>query len=209
MGRQDNRHVVRHDPGRLAGTACVLATGVAGGHCAGGHPRRRSTGAGGSRSGSGEGIGGAARPVPAGDPQGPLLWTCSSAARWAEQLGPAGHRVSERAVNRLLHELGYRLQASRNTLKGRRHPDRTGMHDSGASPGGRGRCNAWASRRPRSTRRRRRGATDAAPAAGNGFYRSRLGPLAGTIHQAMDSGVRPPDSQHPPVRAGITDQRKH
>ena len=51
-------------------------------------------------------------PFTRGDPQGPLRWTCSSAARLAEQLGAEGHRVSERTVNRLLHELGYSLQAN-------------------------------------------------------------------------------------------------
>ena len=63
-------------------------------------------------------------PFTRGDPQGPLRWTCSSAARLAEQLGAQGHRVSERTVNRLLHELGYRLQANRRGLEGRQHPDR-------------------------------------------------------------------------------------
>ena len=63
-------------------------------------------------------------PFTRGDPQGPLRWTCSSAARLAEQLGAEGHRVSERTVNRLLHELGYSLQANRKTLEGRQHPDR-------------------------------------------------------------------------------------
>jgi hypothetical protein len=32
--------------------------------------------------------------------------------------------VSERTVKRLLHDLGYRLQANRKTLEGRAHPDR-------------------------------------------------------------------------------------
>ena len=63
-------------------------------------------------------------PVTRGDPMAPLRWTCSSAARLAERLGAAGHPVSERTVNRLLHELGYSLQANRKTLEGRRHPDR-------------------------------------------------------------------------------------
>ena len=63
-------------------------------------------------------------PFTRGDPQGPLRWTCSSAARLAEQLGAEGHRVSERTVNRLPHELGYSLQANRKTLEGRQHPDR-------------------------------------------------------------------------------------
>ena len=62
-------------------------------------------------------------PFTRGDPQGPLRWTCNSAARLAEQLGAAGHRVSERSMNRLLHELGYGLQSNRKTLEGRQHPE--------------------------------------------------------------------------------------
>ena len=40
------------------------------------------------------------------------------------QLQTQGHRVSERTVIRLLHELGYSLQAIRKTLEGNRHADR-------------------------------------------------------------------------------------
>ena len=63
-------------------------------------------------------------PVTRGDPMGPLLWTCSSAARLATELAAAGHPVSERTVNRLLHELGYSLKANRKTLEGAQHADR-------------------------------------------------------------------------------------
>ena len=63
-------------------------------------------------------------PVTRGDPMGPLLWTCSSAARLASELSSVGHPVSERTVNRLLHELGYSLQANRKTLEGAQHADR-------------------------------------------------------------------------------------
>ena len=57
-------------------------------------------------------------PATRGDPTGPLRWTCSSAARLSRELQEAGHRVSERSVNRLLHALGYSLQANRKTLEG-------------------------------------------------------------------------------------------
>ena len=60
----------------------------------------------------------------AATPTGPLRWTCSSAARLSRELEEAGHRVSERSVNRLLHALGYSLQANRKTLEGKQHPDR-------------------------------------------------------------------------------------
>ena len=63
-------------------------------------------------------------PVTRGDPQSALRWTCRSAARLAAELRAEGHAVSERSVNRLLHALGYSLQANRKTLEGRQHPDR-------------------------------------------------------------------------------------
>ena len=63
-------------------------------------------------------------PVTRGDPMSLLRWTCKSAAKLAAALQAQGHVVSERTVNRLLHDLGYSLQANRKTLEGRAHPDR-------------------------------------------------------------------------------------
>ena len=63
-------------------------------------------------------------PVTRGGPQSALRWTCRSAERLAAELCAEGHAVSERSVNRLLHALGYSLQANRKTLEGRQHPDR-------------------------------------------------------------------------------------
>src|SRR5207249_7575661 len=63
-------------------------------------------------------------PVTRGDPMSLLRWTGKSAAKLAVALQTQGHAVSERTVNRLLHDLGYRLQANRQTLAGRHHPDR-------------------------------------------------------------------------------------
>jgi transposase len=63
-------------------------------------------------------------PVTRGDPMSPLRWTCKSAAKLAERLQSRGHPVRERTVNRLLHDLGYSLQANRKTIEGRQHPDR-------------------------------------------------------------------------------------
>jgi len=63
-------------------------------------------------------------PVTRGDPMGPLRWTCKSAARLALELQGQGHEVSERTVNRLLHELGYSLQSNRKTIEGHQHVDR-------------------------------------------------------------------------------------
>ena len=66
-------------------------------------------------------------PVTCGGPESPLRWTCNSAASRAADLRAEGHGVSERTVNRLLHELGYSLQANRTTIEGRQHPDRDGQ----------------------------------------------------------------------------------
>jgi transposase len=63
-------------------------------------------------------------PVTRGDPMSPLRWTCKSAAHLAAELQEQGYAVSERTVNRLLHELGYSLQSNRKTLEGCHHPDR-------------------------------------------------------------------------------------
>jgi hypothetical protein len=63
-------------------------------------------------------------PVTRGDPMSPLRWTCKSAARLAEGLQAGGHVVSERTVNRLLHDLGYSLRSNRKTIEGKGHPDR-------------------------------------------------------------------------------------
>jgi hypothetical protein len=59
-----------------------------------------------------------------GDPMSPLRWTCKSAAMLASELRSEGHHVSERSVNRLLHNLGYSLQSNRKTIEGGDHPDR-------------------------------------------------------------------------------------
>jgi Rhodopirellula transposase DDE domain len=63
-------------------------------------------------------------PVTRGDPRSLLRWTCKSAAKLAVELQAQGHTVSERTVNRLLHDLGYSLQSNRKTLEGCHHPDR-------------------------------------------------------------------------------------
>src|SRR5262249_1199154 len=63
-------------------------------------------------------------PVTRGDPMSLLRWTCKSAAKLAAALQAHGHAVSERTVNRLLHDLGYSLQANRKTLEGGHHRER-------------------------------------------------------------------------------------
>jgi hypothetical protein len=63
-------------------------------------------------------------PATRGDPISPLRWTCKSADNLAEGLQAQGHVVSERTVNRLLHDLGYSLQSNRKTIEGKGHSDR-------------------------------------------------------------------------------------
>jgi DNA-binding phage protein len=63
-------------------------------------------------------------PVTRGDPMSPLRWTCKSADKLASELTASGHPASERSVSRLLHALGYSLQANRKTIEGKGHPDR-------------------------------------------------------------------------------------
>lgn len=69
-------------------------------------------------------------PLTRGDPQSPLRWTCKSRAKLTEALVQAGWRVSSTTVGRLLHELGYRLQAVRKSREGRsQHPDRNAQFE--------------------------------------------------------------------------------
>lgn len=63
-------------------------------------------------------------PVTRGDPMSALRWTSKSARTLARTLTEQGHRISEFVVRRLLHELGYSLQANAKTAEGGQHPDR-------------------------------------------------------------------------------------
>lgn len=63
-------------------------------------------------------------PVTRGDPESPLLWTCKSLRKLAEELRRMGHRTSRWMVAELLHDMDYSLQANRKTLEGSSHPDR-------------------------------------------------------------------------------------
>lgn len=59
-----------------------------------------------------------------GTPTAALLWTSKSTRNLAEELTGMGHQVSYRTVARMLHELGYSLQANRKVTEGKQHPDR-------------------------------------------------------------------------------------
>jgi transposase len=63
-------------------------------------------------------------PTTRGEPDSPLRWTCKSAEQLAGALREMGHRVSGRTVTRLLHEMGYSLQANAKLNEGKQHPDR-------------------------------------------------------------------------------------
>ena len=54
----------------------------------------------------------------------PLRWTCKSRARLTAALVADGWRVSSTTVGRLLHLLGYSLQALQKRREGASHPDR-------------------------------------------------------------------------------------
>jgi hypothetical protein len=59
-----------------------------------------------------------------GDPESPLRWTSKSTRHLADAVTAAGHRASSWSVAKLLHRLGFSLQANAKTLEGRQHPDR-------------------------------------------------------------------------------------
>lgn len=63
-------------------------------------------------------------PESRGDPMCPLRWTSKSTYRLADQLREMGHEVSPETVRRLLHEMGYSLQAPAKENEGAQHPDR-------------------------------------------------------------------------------------
>src|ERR1035437_8898512 len=53
-----------------------------------------------------------------------LRWTSKSSKNLAEELQRRGFSVSPSTVLRLLHLLGYSLQANAKVTEGRQHPDR-------------------------------------------------------------------------------------
>jgi len=65
-------------------------------------------------------------PQTRGDPESPLRWTCKSTRKLADELKAMkpGRSVSQYLVRKLLHEMGYSLQAVRKTREGSEHPDR-------------------------------------------------------------------------------------
>ena len=69
------------------------------------------------------------QPVPRGDPESPLRWTCKSVRKLAEEWNRAGHQTNRQTVAELLRAMDYSLQANRKTLEGRQHPDRNAQFE--------------------------------------------------------------------------------
>lgn len=63
-------------------------------------------------------------PETRGHPMSLLRWTSKSAKKLADELVRKGFEVSARTVLRLLHQLGYSLQANAKVTEGRQHADR-------------------------------------------------------------------------------------
>ncbi len=71
-----------------------------------------------------EALDGLVAPETRGHPMSLLRWTSKSAAKLADELLRKGFEVSARTVLRLLHQLGYSLQANAKVTEGRQHEDR-------------------------------------------------------------------------------------
>jgi hypothetical protein len=63
-------------------------------------------------------------PATRGNPMSLLRWTSKSSTNLADDLVREGFKVSSRTVLRLLHQLGYSLQANAKVTEGRQHDDR-------------------------------------------------------------------------------------
>jgi transposase len=68
-------------------------------------------------------------PLTRGDPMSPLRWTCKSTGKLALELQEEGYSISDQTVARLLHTLGYSLQAPRKMKEGSDHPDRNAQFE--------------------------------------------------------------------------------
>ncbi|MGH9291021.1 MAG: ISAzo13 family transposase [Acidimicrobiales bacterium] len=66
-------------------------------------------------------------PETRGSPMSPLRWTLKSTYELARELGDQGYRASAELVRRLLHQMGYSLQAPAKQNEGTSHPDRDGQ----------------------------------------------------------------------------------
>ena len=69
-------------------------------------------------------------PATRGDPESALRWSAKSAVVLSrEMFSTHGIRVSDKTVGKLLHQLGYSLQATKKTVEGAQHPDRNAQFE--------------------------------------------------------------------------------
>ncbi len=68
-------------------------------------------------------------PITRGDPESPLLWTCKSTPKLADELTTQGYKICQRTVCDLLYHLGYSLQGNKKTKEGTNHPDRNAQFE--------------------------------------------------------------------------------
>jgi len=64
---------------------------------------------------------------PKGDPMSLVRWTTKSAAKLKEALEQQGHHLSETAIRKRLHAMGFSLRANKKQIEGSTHPDRDGQ----------------------------------------------------------------------------------
>jgi transposase len=74
-----------------------------------------------------ETLDGLVHPVTRGSPMSLLRWTLKSTYELAGELEDRGFQVSAELVRRLLHQMGYSLQAPSKQNEGTAHPDRDGQ----------------------------------------------------------------------------------
>lgn len=68
-------------------------------------------------------------PETRGHPESTLRWTLTSTYELARQLTAKGFKVSAELVRRLLHQMGYSLQAPSKRIEGSSHPDRNAQFE--------------------------------------------------------------------------------
>jgi hypothetical protein len=64
-----------------------------------------------------------------GDPEAPLRWVSRSQRHLSAALAEPGFTAGQKLVGRLLHRLGFSLQANRKTREGASHPDRNAQFE--------------------------------------------------------------------------------
>ena len=74
-----------------------------------------------------EALDGLVHPDTRGTPMSALRWTLKSTYELARELTARGFKVSAELVRRLLHDMGYSLQAPAKQNEGAAHPDRDGQ----------------------------------------------------------------------------------